>query len=129
MNFLPNGAGSKPRPYLQNGVLTARSQYTFSPSGTADQNWNLLKAINAMTVNLATPAALPDGNVSFTATLPPQNQPVFGARPFIGLQGLSLIDLPLFGNLPRYSPTNVNTVVTLGNCTSVQTSHPGPFGG
>ena len=127
MNFLSNGAGLKTRPYMRNGVLTARSQYVFSPNGTPDQNWNLLMQINAMTVDLATPVGLPSGYVSFTATLPPQNQPVFGARPFIGLDGLPMINLPLLGWMPRYQETNINTVVTSGNCSSVQTSHPGSF--
>lgn len=58
-----------------------RSQYYFDPSGTAAQNWNLVMQINAQTFSLATPQPS-RGNVLFTATLGPQNNPVPGARPY-----------------------------------------------
>src|SRR5258708_18374230 len=71
MNFLVNGAGTPP----QNGA----GQYIFTPQGTADQNWLLVKVINSMTVSLGKPQYQPlTGNYAVTAGVPMQAIDLFG---------------------------------------------------
>ena len=95
-----------------------------NPQGTPNENWNLVKQINATVFDLGLPSAYSSrGNVVFTAPLPPQNNPVPGARPYVGViyPGWLLgtgIPFPAF-------QTNVGTLITKVTAKQVVTSHPG----
>ena len=116
MVTLVNGAGNQ---IQVDKAGRPKSQYYFSPQGTAAQNWALVTAINALTFNPA--SATPKyGNLQFTATVPPENVPVPGARPFIGLEGQ-----PFQPFHARFIPTNTNTLVLHNDCKTVVTSYPG----
>jgi len=124
MIFLPNGQGNNFTYYRRGGVDIPRSQYYFSPSGTPDQNWNLVMQINAQTFSLAMPQ--PSGrNVLFTATLGPQNNPVPGARPFLGIDYSGSFYLFGFKVPVMKSYTSTNTLVTRSDCQTVVSSYAG----
>ena len=124
MIFLPNGQGNNFTYYKRGGVDIPRSQYYFDPSGTAAQNWNLVTQINAQTFSLATPQPS-RGNVLFTATLGPQNNPVPGARPYLGIDYSGSFNLFGFKVPVMKSYTSTNTLVTRSDCQTVVSSYPG----
>lgn len=124
MIFLPNGQGNNFTYYRRGGVDIPRSQYYFDPSGTAAQNWNLVTQINAQTFSLATPQPS-RGNVLFTATLGPQNNPVPGARPYLGIDYSGSFNLFGFKVPVMKSYTSTNTLVTRSDCQTVVSSYPG----
>jgi hypothetical protein len=124
MWWLSNSHGGPFPSFNRNGKDIPASQYVFNPQGTPNENWNLVKQINATVFDLGLPSAYSSrGNVVFTAPLPPQNNPVPGARPYIGViyPGWLLgtgIPFPAF-------QTNVGTLIAKGDCQTVVTSHPG----
>lgn len=113
--------------FVNTGVLplaNRKSQYSFDPPGSRDQNFALVAAINAYTFDNGTVSqSRTNRNFVFVAVLPPQPLfpmvPASGPRPAIGLEASQVFSLPL------YFPTNVNTLVTSSDCKTVQTSHPG----
>jgi hypothetical protein len=126
MYYLSNGAGASSTipSYNLNGVNVPASQYMFEPDGTPGANWQLVLQINAKTFSLASPVPS-RGNVTFAASLGPQNIPFPLARPFFGVEYGGWLNI--FGlKFPfPVSPTDVNTLVTKADCQSVVTSHPG----
>ncbi len=124
MILLPNGQGNNFTYYKRGGVDIPRSQYYFDPSGTAAQNWNLVAQINSQTFSLATPQPS-RGNVLFTATLGPQNNPAPGARPYLGIDYSGSFNLFGFKVPVMKSYTSTNTLVTRSDCQTVVSSYPG----
>lgn len=112
-----------PMDTLPNGQFRAASQYLFDNPGTAAQNFDLVKQINATTFTSTTPVSS-RGNLVFTFALPPQTPtsplgypPV---RKYIGEEGQ-----PSSYRLVRFQPTNLNTLVLKPDCKTVVTSYPG----
>jgi RHS repeat-associated protein len=132
---VPNSQGETGQQHIQNlhmpmvnggPVPNMKSQYLFNPPGTPSQNWTLVMAINAYTFN--NPSQITQStsksNIVFTGNLPAEmalpGYQSTGPRPFIGMERKG----SLWG-FPIYGPTNVNTLVTQSDCSSVRSSYPG----
>jgi len=125
---LPNGFGNALTVNRQTG--RAASQYRFSPSGTAEQDWMYVVQLNAATF-IKGPGAKSGSYYTFTADYTPIQLSNIGAgipgfRPdltsfFVGDEGL-----PRTGNsyMGRMVPTAANTLVVNQQCQPV-TSYPG----
>jgi hypothetical protein len=116
-----------PHTFFQtSGGWTPRSQYFFQNNPTPAESWSLITQINAATFDQALSSVRfelrgNEWNAVFDATLGPQNNPIPGARPYIGYV---YAKQPNTSGPPRMlARSNRNRLVTEADCQTAVTSY------